>query len=388
MTAILVLSSAGVGLGVIITWLLHKQSGMPVVEPKSVPMDTQASMLLPMISVIIPARNEERNIRRCIEGLVKQNYPNFELIVVDDRSNDGTAQILAELAEAYPQLRIVPGAELQTGWVGKTHSLVQGARVARGEWLCFMDADTFAQPSLLWSTYEAAVMTRADMFSILTRQELGSFWEKTILPLVFLGLSFGFPAERVNDPGKPDAIANGQFILIRRPVYDQVGGHTAVKERIDEDKAIAVVIKRAGYRLVVADGRKLASTHMYSSLAEMWEGWTKNIYPGMQDRLWLLTFGAFIGLVVSIALPIWLVGSLIWLAGGGGPSAVIIALEALILWGYLVFKRMQVCQEFGIQPGYAFTFPLGAMIFTGMMVVSAFYVISGWGASWKGRKYR
>jgi chlorobactene glucosyltransferase len=226
------------------------------------------------------------------------------------------------------------------------------------------------------------------MFSILTDQELGSFWERVVLPLVFLGLSYGFPADRVNDPSKPDAIANGQFILIKRSVYNRVGGHTAVKDRIDEDKAISVVVKHAGYRLVVADGRKVATTRMYTSLAEMWEGWTKNIYLGLRDRLGLLLFGVFIGFVVSIVLPVWLVGGLAWLALSGRVAAGVVAVEAIVLWAYLSWKRLQACRAFGISGGYAFTFPLGALIFTAMMVASAYDVLSGRGVIWKGRRYR
>jgi chlorobactene glucosyltransferase len=284
-------------------------------------------------------------------------------------------------------LRIIHGSELPAGWAGKPHALVQGAVAAHGAWLCFMDADTFAKPSLLSSTYRTAVHQGADMFSILTEQELGSFWEKTILPLVFLGLSFGFPAKQVNDPDKPDAIANGQFILIKRDVYDLLGGHTAVKDRIDEDKAIATITKRAGYRLILADGRKVACTRMYTSLPEMWEGWTKNIYLGLQDRLWLLLFGAVLGLVVSILLPFWLLGGLVWLTSGGGVAAAVVTVEASMLWIYLIFKRLQACRAFRISGGYALTFPLGALIFTAMMAASAFNVVSGRGVSWKGRRY-
>jgi hypothetical protein len=191
----------------------------------------------------------------------------------------------------------------------------------------------------------------------------------------------------VNDPHTPDAIANGQFILVKRSVYDQVGGHAAVKERVDEDKAIATLVKRAGHRLIIADGRKVASTRMYTSLPEMWEGWTKNIYLGLQDRLWLLLFGAFLGLVVSILLPVWLVGSLVWLTSTGGVTTAIIASEAVVLWVYLIFKRLQACRAFSIPGVYALTFPLGALIFTLMMAASAFNVISGRGVRWKGRRY-
>ena len=377
------------GLGLFVTWLVHSRGSLEiVVDPQADPFKHPILEYSPLISVIIPARNEARNIHRCLQALLSQTYPNYEIIVVDDRSTDETPHILSELAKGNAHLQVIHGSELPPSWAGKPYALVQGATAAQGEWLCFMDADTFASPELLWSTYHMAIKYHADMFSILTDQELGSFWERTILPLVFLGLSFGFPAERVNDPNKPDAISNGQFILIKRDVYDQIGGHTSVKDRVDEDKAIAILVKRAGYRLVLADGRKVALTRMYTSLPEMWEGWTKNIYLGLLDRLWLLLFGAILGLMVSFVLPIWLLGGLFWLGSGGGLAAGIVVGEAIVLWGYLLWKRLQACRAFGIPDGYAFTFPLGAIIFTTMMLASAFNVISGRGVIWKGRRYR
>lgn len=376
------------GLGLYVTWLVHSRGGLQiVVDPQSDSLKDSLPECPPLISVIIPARNEGRNIRRCVQALIMQTYPNFKIIVVDDRSTDETPQILSELAKGDSHLQIIHGSEMPAGWAGKPHALIQGVAAAQGEWLCFVDADTFAIPDLLWSTYRLAINYGADMFSILTYQELGSFWERAILPLVFMGLSFGFPAERVNDPTKPDAISNGQFILIKRNVYDQIGGHTSVKDRVDEDKAIAILVKRAGYRLILADGREVARTRMYTSLPEMWEGWTKNIYLGLLDRLWLLLFGAFLGLMVSFMLPFWLLGGLVWLSYEGGITAAVVAGEAIVLWGFLLWKRLQACRAFGIPGGYAFTFPLGALIFTAMMLVSAFNVISGRGVIWKGRRY-
>ena len=194
MPFVIILSTLVLGLGLYITWLVHSQGGMKiVVNPLSDPPKPAEYEQLPLISVIIPARNEARNIRRCIQPLLQQTYPNYELIVVDDRSTDETADILAELARGDARLKVIQGSELPQGWAGKPHALVQGAVVARGEWLCFMDADTFAAPDLLWSTYRSAIQHQADMFSILTDQELGSFWERAILPLVFLGLSYRIP---------------------------------------------------------------------------------------------------------------------------------------------------------------------------------------------------
>lgn len=384
----MIYSTLAMLLGLFLTWLVHSRSALKIVMlPTAQQIDRSSLTPLPLISIIVPARNEERNIRPCLELLLAQTYPKFEIIVVDDRSTDSTPSILAEIAARDARLQVIHGSELPKGWAGKPHALVQGAAVARGEWLCFMDADTFARPELLWMTFHQANLHHADMFSILTGQILGSFWERTLLPLVFLGLSFGFPAQKVNDPTKPDAIANGQFILIKRSVYHQIGGHSAVRDRIDEDRALAAMVKHAGYRLVLADGRNVAQTRMYTSLPEMWEGWTKNIYLGLQGKYWLLTFGAILGLLVSLVLPIWLVGGFVWLISGGAMNAVLVAGEALVLWAFLIFNRWLACRYFAIPGWYALTFPLGAFVFTLMMLASTFNVLSGRGVTWKGRRY-
>lgn len=387
---LLTLSTIGLLVGLAITYWIHSQYRMEVVVRPS-PSLSEINTKPPLVSVIVPARNEGRNIRRCILALLAQDYPNFEVIVVDDRSTDETPRILADLqrssANAHQRLIVIQGDELPTGWAGKPYALTQGAAVARGDWLCFVDADTFAIPELLSATYACAQSQRADLFTMLTDQELGSFWEKSILPLVFTALSFGFPAARVNDPQKPDAIANGQFILIRADVYHKLGGHEAVRGRIDEDKALAELVKRAGHRLVIADGRLVARTRMYTSLPEIWEGWTKNIYLGLQDRLWLLLFGAVVGLLGALILPFWLLAGVVWLAAGGGIVAAIIAIQALIVWGYLIAERMRVSRGMGISPLFAFTLPLGTLLFTAMMFVSAYNVLSGKGVTWKGRVY-
>jgi chlorobactene glucosyltransferase len=385
----LVLATIILVLGVIIVRWIHSQYGLDISIPPSSPTPEEVQ---PLISVIVPARNEARNIRRSIEALAAQSYQNLELIVVDDGSTDATPQILKQLQEApkadsSPEITIINGAALPPGWAGKPHALHQGFQASQGEWLCFVDADTFANPDLIASTYQAATNLGADMLTILTDQELGSFWEKVIMPLVFTALSVGFPARRVNDPQKADAIANGQFILIRRQVYQAVGGHAAVRDQIAEDKALAVLVKGSGFHLVLGDGRELVRTRMYTSLPEIWEGWVKNIYLGMQDRPWLLLLGAITGFVAALVLPLWTILSLAWVAQGGGWIAALVAAESLILWGYLLYNRNQVNQAMHISFGYGLTLPLGALIFTAMMVTSAYNVYSGRGVTWRGRRY-
>ncbi len=368
----------------IITWL-HARHGMDIlVRPGAPPADP------PLISVIVPARNEERNIRRCVDGLLAQTYPNLELIVLDDRSTDATPLILNELASRDPRLRVRPGKSLPAGWSGKTHALSQAASLAHGSWLCFVDADTFVTPQALTSAYAAAIDQSADLFTILTEQELGSFWEKVILPLVFTGLSVGFAPRRVNDPHKKDAIANGQFILIKKKVYTAVGGHTAIRNSIVEDKDLAVLVKGSGYRLIMADGREVARTRMYTSLPEMWEGWTKNIFLGLKGSAGLLLLGAFgacLSLFAALALPLWLAAGLAWWHAGGSSLGLLVSLEAAGLWGYLVFWRVLVCRGMKISAWFALTVPLGAAVFAAMMFASTWKVLSGKGVTWKGRKY-
>ena len=372
--------------GTIIIYWLHNQYHLDIVVEPAPPPPAP-----PLISVCIPARNEERNIRACVEAVLKQDYPNFEVIVLDDRSTDSTFRILTDLAARDSRLRPISGADLPPGWAGKPHALYQASAAAHGEWLCFIDADTFLKPSALSSTYAKALQTNADMFTIMTFQILGSFWERTIMPLVMTALSVGFSPRKVNDPKRTDAIANGQFILIKRSVYDAIGGHASVKDSIVEDKAISQQVKWNGYRLIVADGMKVAQTRMYTSLPEMWEGWTKNIYLGLRDQaglLWLGVFGAFLAFMASLFLPLWPLLGMVWYLKGGGRMALTVIAEALALWAYLIVMRAQIARKMNISRWYALTTPLGAAVFAAMMIASTWKVISGKGVTWKGRTYQ
>jgi chlorobactene glucosyltransferase len=387
-TIYVLLSTLGMIIGLWIAFWVHSRHQIKVIaHPVRYPPDWLSP--IESISIIVPARNESRNIHRCIQGLLDQNFPDFEVIAVDDRSSDDTLQVLQEFS-ARPgiSLHVIQGEELPPGWAGKPYALHQGVESAQGDWLCFVDADTFARPEMLLSAYTTARTLDADLFTMLTDQVLGSFWEKVVLPLVFTGLSFGFPPTRVNDPSKTDAIANGQFILIKTSVYRAAGGHQAVRERIDEDKALAEMVKKAGYHLVIADGRQLAQTRMYTTFVEMWEGWTKNIYVGLSDRPWLLMFGILVSMLGGLVLQFWLIGSWIWIIAGGGYPAVIVTIEVGILYIFLLLIRARAAVAFKISPFYAFTLPLGALIFTGMMLASTYKVLFGQGVTWKGRRYQ
>ncbi len=370
---------------VIIHWI-HNQYHLDIVVKPALP-----PAKAPLVSVCIPARNEENNIRRCVQAVLEQDYPNLEVIVLDDRSNDATLTLLKDIASRDSRLLPISGSDLPVGWAGKPHALYQAVSVARGEWLCFVDADTFLAPNALSSVFAKALETEADLFTVMTRQILGSFWERTVMPLVMTALSVGFSPRKVNDPQRRDAVANGQFIFIKRSIYDLVGGHERIKDQIVEDKALSELVKWSGHHLVIADGRDVVSTRMYTSLETMWEGWTKNIYLGLRDHPSLLLLGAFgatLALIAALFLPIWPLLGLSWYMQGGGWMALLVIVEALLVWGYLIWIRAQVAQEMGISRGYAFLTPLGAGVFAAMMLTSAWKVVSGQGVTWRGRKYQ
>ncbi len=371
--------------GLIIVYWLHTRP-LPeiIVEPSPPPADA------PLISICIPARDEEENIRACVESALAQDYPNFEVIVLDDRSTDATPRILGEVPSRDSRLCVLNGSDLPSGWAGKPHALHQASKAARGEWICFVDADTFLSPSALSSCYVKAIETRADLFTTLHHQIMDTFWEKTVMPLIMTGLAVGFNAHKVNDPSERDAIASGQFMLIRKTTYESIGGHAAVKHEIVEDQAIAELAKWNGHRLVLADGRSVIQTRMYTSLQSMWEGWTKNIYLGLSRHrhlLFLGVFGAALGLLASLFLPVWSVLGLLWLVRDGGISALVILLESLAVWGAVLFARGMVAQRLRLSPLYALTTPLGAGVFSALMIASAWKVLSGKGVSWRGRTY-
>jgi chlorobactene glucosyltransferase len=369
---------------IIIYWIHNQYHLDIIVEIKPAP--TAA----PLISICIPARNEENNIRNCVESALAQDYPNIEVIVLDDRSTDSTLTQLREIASRDSRLLLISGTNLPAGWAGKPHALFQASAAAHGEWLCFVDADTFLAPQAISSCYAKALETEADMFTTMNEQILGSFWEKVIMPLVMTALSVGFSPRKVNDPTTRDAIANGQFIMIRRTVYDAIGGHEKVKDQIVEDKAISEQVKWNGHRLVVADGSQVIRTRMYTNLPSMWEGWTKNIYLGLRDHPSLLLLGAFgatLALLAALFLPLWPALGINWYINSGGGLAIAVIIEALIVWTSLIFIRAKVARKMNISAWYALTTPLGAGVFAAMMLTSAWKVISGQGVTWRGRTY-
>ncbi len=241
---------------------------------------------LPFLSFIVPARDEERQIEDCIASLLAQRYPLFEVIAVDDRSTDRTRAVLERIAERDPRLRVIRGELLPEGWVGKPWALSQGARVARGAWILFTDADTVHQPLAAASALAYALKNGTRVLSLLPQQRFETLAERAVLPAILWMIAFAVGSlEAINDPKRTDAaIFNGQYLLFEREAYDALGGHSAVHGCIAEDYEFARIVKRDGrFRSRLAGASDLVSTRMYRSLREIWNGFSKNLYVGLQD---------------------------------------------------------------------------------------------------------
>lgn len=224
-----------------------------------------------------------------------------EVIVVNDQSADHTGQVLTELAARIPKLRVLATDTLPSGWTGKNYALSVGAQAATGKWLLFTDADTLHLPGATARALSDARETAAALVSYSPEQELGTFWERALIPRVFWMLSQRYSFANVSDAAMPDAAANGQFLLLRHSVYTALGGQRAVAGEILEDVALARRVKGTGQRLFFNDGHGIVRTRMYHSFAALWEGWTKNLYPlvgGSKSAL----FGELVDLIVLIAV--------------------------------------------------------------------------------------
>src|SRR5690348_16899074 len=246
---------------------IRQYSFYQVIRPDSRPISNG-----PRIDIIIPARNEELNISACLQSLLLQDYPRDQLsiFVVNDGSTDRTAQRVQEVAAADARVHLIDAESLPDGWTGKSHACWQGAAAAKGMrpqddrcWLCFLDADTVSEAMLLRTAMHAADDRGLEFLSLEPFQELGSFWERLILPVGFFLVAFTGDVRQANDPASPEAHANGQFLLMRREAYEAAGTFAAVRSEIAEDSALARLVKQSGRRVAVVGTQDLIRTRMY-----------------------------------------------------------------------------------------------------------------------------
>ena len=344
----------------------------------------------PPVCCIVPMRDEITNVAGCLTGLLAQQYPHFSVVVVDDGSTDGTTAALAAIHD--PRLRILSGAPLPPGWTGKTWALAQGCAAADPAtvWLLTLDADMRLEPTALASAVAYATRRHADLLTLLPYLELHTFWEKLLVPHAgeLYTLLVG-AMDRVNDARSPVASANGQFILLRRAVYDALGGWAAVRGEVAEDWALARYVKGAGYHLLMAQGRALVRARVYAGLGDLWAGYSKTLFPAGGRSL-----GRVVGVIVLLTLygvlpPLRLLWAVLRLLRHSQPSASDQERLALALAqvGPLLAVRAGLSRSLGLSPWLALTYPLAVLLGDAMLLWSAWRYRSGRGMTWKGRRY-
>jgi len=335
----------------------------------------------PYVSVLVPARNEEANIGPCVSSLLNQEYPDFEVLVLDDNSSNGTVSSLALIGSKQSRLQILRGAALPDDWLGKHWACHQLAQAAEGEVLLFTDADTVHHRYALRDAVAALLGEEADLVTALPRQETVSFAEQLIVPLIPWSILSFLPICLAHRVGTPlVSAAAGQFMLFRRQAYEQIGGHSDVRQHATDDLALARKIKARGLRWRLLDGRTRIHCRMYHSFQEAHQGLSKNLFAAFEYHLPAFVL-IWIWLTVVFLEPLVIVA--IALAGRplGGVSTLLAATAAgmsLLLWAVC-------CWRFGFSLHVAICYPvrmlLAVMIAMGSMVLTLLGR-----TTWKGRR--
>ncbi len=363
-----------------ILWRLRNRSSLAAYSPTP-PATAQ------LVSVIIPARDEARNIDACVRAIFATTWPSVEVIVVNDHSTDGTGDIARGIAREDARVSVIDNPHLPEGWFGKQWACHNGARIARGTFLLFTDADTRHRPELLARSMNALSARGADLFSVVGAQTMETFWERLLQPHVLgiLAVRYG-DTERLNRSTNPyDKIANGQYMLMRRDTYDRAGGHELVRAHVAEDLRLAQEWTRLGYSVQLIEGVDFLSTRMYHGFAEIVQGWGKNVYAAGRDTL-------AVGPLGQAAFRLLFPMPMLWEIAPAAVAAA--ALGGLVspaagAWGACCYTASALYwavmhRVLRAPAWYALLHPLAAVALFGIFARAAW---KGQSVEWKGREY-
>lgn len=330
----------------------------------------------PRVSVVIAARNEEDELPGTLDSLLAQDYPDLEILVVEDGSTDGTRTVIDA---RVPRVRRVDPPPLPEGWVGKNWACWVGAQAATGDWILFLDADVRLHPAAVRTTLAWAAREAADLATLAPVIEMHGFWERVVLPFYVQMVLTYFRAPHVNRDRSRTAMANGQYWLVRRATYAALGGHEAIRGFVLEDVAIARRFRAAGRRLRIAWAPRLAVTRMYRDRHEMFEGLLKNVHGQEYSTARLVGFLA--GLVGLFWLPLGLLP-----LGGLAASPLLVGLGAFLYFA-LFAKHVVFARSVGAPAVYGLLYPLSVGFYVVLVATS---LVRGWRhrpVVWKGRTY-
>lgn len=390
MTLLIVLLSLGLLLWLAaLAWSLRNAAGIVELGARQdFPLEAH-----PRVSILIPARNEAAVLEESLPRFLEQDYDNYEVILADDGSEDGTPQVAEKYLAQYPKrLRVIRVDELPEGWNGKIHALHRAFQEANGDWILATDADIVFHPKALRAGLWLAGARQAELVTIFAFAECVSFWEKLMLPGFSLLLANAFPFRKINDPRSSVAVASGGYILMRRQMWAGLGGYEAIRHEMIDDLNTARIVKHSGHRIIAAVTKDLLRTRMYESFGELWEGLRKHAFAGNRYSVARL-LGAVGGSFLLNALPLatLVCGAGRWAEAGATAvhdPALLIAM-ALALAQYLLHVALHApfMRYLGVSLGYAFLSPLGSLVYIIISLDSMTRTLLGRGVSWKERRY-
>jgi len=341
----------------------------------------------PFISVFVAAKDERDCIERCVRTMLDQDYPDFELTVCNDRSEDDTAEIVRRIAAEDDRLKLLNIENLPDGWCGKNNAMQTGIAQSKSDWICMIDADC-AQTSnrTLSVAMQYARDNSIDLMSILPRLEMNGFWENVIQPVCSGVMMIWFSPDKVNNPDKPNAYANGAFMLMRREVYEAIGTHEAVKDQVNEDMHMADRVKQAGMNLRVLRSDGLYTVRMYTSFKQIIRGWS---------RIFFGTFGTFKRLTISFMVMAMmgllpyaaaLLGLLAFSAGGSAVALTcgVAGFTAAAIQLSVIFRYYGLLGGKGL---LFWTYPFACIIALVVLVMSMLKLRPGATVTWKSTTY-
>ena len=350
--------------------------------------DLKAPLEGDLISVIIPARNEERNIVQCLTALSAQSYKNIEILVINDRSEDRTGELLDDFLIHESRLQVIQGTPPPEGWMGKCNALHVGQQQATGEWLLFIDADVRLEPEAIRQTLAWAKKESAGVVSVFGKLILDSFWEWVVLPIVGGLILQNNDPRAVNDADSDKVMANGQFILVSRSAYEGFGGHESISGEILDDVGLARRAKKKGIVYRLAYGRQIFKCRMYRNFSELWEGWTKNLFPGLNYDMAKTVVIVILLFLVSVQPFMFLVLDLLY--------RTLFSVALISLWPTLLAATACILlyisygiglRSAGYRLGYVWSYPLGSFISVLLFINSAYSTKFKKRVTWKGRVY-
>ena len=330
----------------------------------------------PLVSVIFAARDEAEKLPAALRTLLAQDYPQFEVVAVNDRSQDQTPAILHEFERTNSRLKVIDIANLPAGWLGKPHALVAGFEQSKGDWLVFTDADVHFAPDVLRRAVALAQERQWDHLTLLASVEMRGFWEITAITYFGLGFVIGNEPWQASNPRSGRYVGVGAFQLVRRAAYEKSGGHTRLRMDVIEDMKLGKLMKMAGLRSGVAVAQDMVRVRWHSGLQNVIRGVTKNMFAACHYNALFALLAMSLPMIMSV-LPFF---GLAFATGWARAFAGIAVGAALLIHGGMIWSTKA-------SPLYALTHPLGAVIFSWMLARSAIATLLRGGVVWRDTFY-